>query len=409
MIFLKRKELNIKDKVSLCGIAKNEASTIRRTLDSVENFVTSYYIGLDDSCSDGTDRIVKRWFKKRKKKGEVYYFKWENDFSKARNFGLKKATGDFILILDFHEYFPEESKKNLNLIFDRILSNVKFLYFSLLNFETGTKISQLRMFKRDAGLYFKNKVHNLLVGHYPEDSTLLEGLTLYHKRRVEDIKERTDQRVEMILGHMEKTLEENPKDVRSLFYLARQHILLKQWDKSIGYGKRYIEIVREPFSVAVALANMAICYFGKKDTEESIKYIDRAIEIHPSYPYPYILKAFTYMEKGDWDPAEVLVIEALKNNKMPMSFLPIPIAFYTWFPHFLMAQIKYEKKEYDVSKRFLDQARQFKKFFIGEENIKMDELERKLEQVKEGKIVLKDVYINDWEVGQIGVASQMAE
>jgi len=195
-----------KNKVTLCGIVKNEIKTVKRTLDCVDKFVDEYIIGIDDSVSDGTDKMIKRWFKKRKKKGEIFYFRWKDDFSYARNLTLKKATGDWVLVLDFHEYFPDNEKSNLNNVFNNILSHIQFIYIQLINRETGTVINQLRLFRNNAGVFYGGAVHNTIC--LPPDSpyellkhgTLLQGLTLIHDRAKEQIQGRSEQRADMIIG-----------------------------------------------------------------------------------------------------------------------------------------------------------------------------------------------------------------
>ncbi|MFD1736759.1 glycosyltransferase [Bacillus salitolerans] len=42
-----------------------------------------------------------------------YRFKWQNDFSKVRNFSVSKCKGDWIFIIDADEYIKEEDKKRL--------------------------------------------------------------------------------------------------------------------------------------------------------------------------------------------------------------------------------------------------------------------------------------------------------
>ena len=43
-----------------------------------------------------------------KKYGKVYDFRWCDDFSKARNFSISKATKDWILVLDADEIISKD-------------------------------------------------------------------------------------------------------------------------------------------------------------------------------------------------------------------------------------------------------------------------------------------------------------
>jgi len=390
------------NKVSLCMIVKNEEATIKRTLDSVENFVDEYIIGVDSYSTDNNYNIIRRWLKKRKKKKNLYFFDWKNDFSRHRNEGIKKATGDWIFILDGHEYIRDADKRKLNLIFDKILSYVEFIYLLMLNKETATMISQVRLFKKSSGAYYRNKVHNLLVGHTPEKSTLIQDILLIHDRKKEDIPVRAKQREDMITTDMEKLLEKNPNDVRSLFYLSRQYLLLHKYEKSIEYGLRYVKLINDNLCKAVALANVAVCYLSLDKLELAKKYIKEAIDADASYPYSYILEAFISLKNNDLDEAERMCNVAMQYNKIPMTFLPIPVAFYSWFPIFLCAEIKTRKGEYEDALKLLNKARSYNTFFVKNEHLQMNELEKRIRGLMEDKnkpkhrIHFDDIKVNIW-------------
>jgi tetratricopeptide (TPR) repeat protein len=82
--------------VSLCMIVKNEQSHLARCLRSVKPLVDEMIV-VDTGSSDHTLDIARIFGAK------VYDFPWKNDFSKARNFSLSKAAGDWILVLDADE------------------------------------------------------------------------------------------------------------------------------------------------------------------------------------------------------------------------------------------------------------------------------------------------------------------
>jgi len=80
-------------------------------------------------------------------KVKVVYFKWCNDFSRARNYGIKKASGDWILTIDSDEIL--ETK--IEYVDDKYLG-----YFTKQN-NKGEMLPTARLFK--SHLRYKNKVH----------------------------------------------------------------------------------------------------------------------------------------------------------------------------------------------------------------------------------------------------------
>ncbi|MCW6077012.1 glycosyltransferase, partial [Clostridium sporogenes] len=82
--------------ISLCLIVKNEEETLLKCLDSAKNIAQEIII-IDTGSTDRTKEIALNFTDK------VYDFTWCNDFSKARNFSISKASNDWILVLDADE------------------------------------------------------------------------------------------------------------------------------------------------------------------------------------------------------------------------------------------------------------------------------------------------------------------
>lgn len=85
-------------KISLCMIVKNEEKYIEMCLKNALKVVDEIII-VDTGSTDNTLNIIKKF----EDKVNLYQYKWENDFAKARNISLEKATGDWILVLDADE------------------------------------------------------------------------------------------------------------------------------------------------------------------------------------------------------------------------------------------------------------------------------------------------------------------
>jgi tetratricopeptide (TPR) repeat protein len=82
--------------VALCMIVKNEEEYLAKCLWSVKPIVDEIIV-VDTGSQDRTQDIAAVFGAK------VFDFEWSDDFSKARNFSLSKASGDWILMLDADE------------------------------------------------------------------------------------------------------------------------------------------------------------------------------------------------------------------------------------------------------------------------------------------------------------------
>ena len=91
--------------ISLCMIVKDEENVIERCLKSVKGIFDEIII-VDTGSSDSTKKIVSKYTDK------IYDYKWNNDFSEARNYSFSKATCDYIMWLDADDVLLEEDAKN---------------------------------------------------------------------------------------------------------------------------------------------------------------------------------------------------------------------------------------------------------------------------------------------------------
>lgn len=90
--------------LSLCMIVRDEEEFISRAISSVSEIVDDIVV-VDTGSTDSTVEIA------RKFNARVFPFKWNKDFSEAKNFSISKAIGDWILVLDADEII---SKKDID-------------------------------------------------------------------------------------------------------------------------------------------------------------------------------------------------------------------------------------------------------------------------------------------------------
>ena len=87
--------------LSVCLIVKDEEAVIARCLNCAAKFADEIIV-VDTGSSDGTVAEVKKFT------DEVYFYKWNDDFSAARNFSLEKAGCDFVMWLDADDVISDE-------------------------------------------------------------------------------------------------------------------------------------------------------------------------------------------------------------------------------------------------------------------------------------------------------------
>ncbi|WP_289663014.1 glycosyltransferase family 2 protein [Flavobacterium panacagri] len=87
-------------KISLIIPCYNSEATLEATLESVLNQIFDEWeaIIVNDGSTDSTEQIAKKWIEKDQR--FKYFFKKNEGLGKARNYGIERAAGTFILPLD---------------------------------------------------------------------------------------------------------------------------------------------------------------------------------------------------------------------------------------------------------------------------------------------------------------------
>ena len=89
--------------LSVTLICKNEENNLKRLLPQLK--FADEVVVVDTGSTDNTVSVAKKFTEK------VYEFKWCDDFSKARNYAIARATCDYVMWLDADDILPQETQK----------------------------------------------------------------------------------------------------------------------------------------------------------------------------------------------------------------------------------------------------------------------------------------------------------
>lgn len=212
-------------KLSISIICRNEANSISRCLDSVKG--ADEIVVVDTGSEDSTVEIARQYT------SHIYTdYKWNDDFSAARNHALSKCTGDWILVIDadnrlgnsISEVKAECVKADAD--GDKTIS---------LRIYAGDHFSHLLpyLFRRDPEIYFKRPVHNYLTRDDKHHSNL--SLHCWYS----DSHRRDPDRSFRIL---KKANAEDATLVRDKFYLGREYYVHGLYSDAIRWFKKYLSM-----------------------------------------------------------------------------------------------------------------------------------------------------------------------
>ncbi|MDZ8053113.1 MAG: glycosyltransferase [Aulosira sp. ZfuVER01] len=282
--------------LSLCMIVKNEAATLPKCLSSVKNLVDEIVI-LDTGSSDRTPEIATGYGAK------VQHFKWNNNFSTARNEALKYVTGDWILVLDADETLTPEILPQIR----SIIQSKEYLLLNLVRHEVGAEQSPYslvsRLFRNHPEIRFSRPYHALVddsvaailkkephwqIGYLQEVAILHKG---YQKSAIAQ-----GNKYAKAQTAMEQFIAEHPYDPYVCSKLGALYVETGKINQGIELLKRGVRASEENYEILYELHyHLGIAYSRLQNPPQASVHYQAAIKL-PIYP---ILKLGAYNNLGN--------------------------------------------------------------------------------------------------------------
>ena len=330
--------------LTLCMIVKDEEPHLAKCLMSVKPIVDEMIV-VDTGSSDRTKSIAASLG------ATVFDYPWTNDFSKARNYSLSKASGDWILVLDADEVVSPLDQGMLRKITKK--HPAKRVAYSMVtrNYtnnpgsggwvanegryaeeEAGNgwvSSSKVRLFVNDKRIQFVNPVHELVepalsklgiqikacdvpVHHYgrlDQDKVISKGKEYYRLgiAKIEQtngdcnaLKELAIQASE--IGEYEeavkvwrKIIELQPNDAAAHMNMGFAFLMMRQYDRAIQFSKIAMQLDPE-------LREAALNYSGAEmiagDVHTAVSTLEHIMEKHADYPPAMGRLAAAYIVSG---------------------------------------------------------------------------------------------------------------
>ncbi len=347
--------------ISVAMIVRDEENNIRRALESVKGCVDEIVV-VDTGSADRTPEIVKEYTDR------LYFHRWRNDFSEARNYSLKFPKCDWVMILDGDEEASEEFCRSIRNYLKSLQSDVNAVFvptISYLDWEFRRRefASTARIF-RNGTVYYKNIVHNMPV-YKPKVVSI--PWPIYHygyiwTRKLRKKKyERTGSLIKKQL-EMAKTPEER------IYYLVQLYKTESTGGKSFRKSEVALQTFREIVKAKrIPTIGLEFLYYFSSDLmnlgyyDEAERILKRAIKIDPEYPDSYFGMMALYEKRGFWEKIvewgkkffEVFdkVVESLNSPKWTVNTMKVTGAAST-----VIARAYIHQKDLEGARRWIEKA-----------------------------------------------------
>ncbi|WP_096199101.1 glycosyltransferase [Bacillus sp. FJAT-45350] len=279
----------MKPLISFCMICKNEEKMIARCLNSIKHVVDEMIV-VDTGSTDKTIQIATSLGAK------VYQHEWVHDFAVARNSGLERATGDWILFLDADEELHPEDGKKLRKFAK--YSRAPGCYLKLINFvgksdnfKSSTKdtVPVLRFFRNHHDIRFVGRVHEQIGGsiraRYETKYIPYENIRIFHYGYLEDIVKEQD-KIKRNFKLIKKQVEEEPKNPFHHYNIAGEYIRVNQFQFALEHlrkAKSLCEINRVGFGHLIVKKEITCLDFLGRH-EEALEVCRNEIKRFQDYP-----------------------------------------------------------------------------------------------------------------------------
>jgi len=253
--------------LSLCMIVRNEASSLRKCLESVQTLVDEMII-IDTGSTDDTKAIAQEFTNK------VYDFTWIDDFAAARNESIRHATGKWILVLDADEYVqPEQHEQLKTVLSDFHIEKPSGFILPIMNI-TGSGFDESNRFESTGARLFTNCGNIAYTEPIHEQLTCANGLitfqhypfTIFHEgytSHVVQSKNKSERNLAILEKHKS---EEKLKSPYFCFVLANEYANKSDWETASELYNRsysisnpsdtwYVHLVDRLISTELKLSN----------------------------------------------------------------------------------------------------------------------------------------------------------
>lgn len=286
--------MGLKKTISLCMIVKDEERFLRQCIESVHSIVDEIII-VDTGSKDQTKAIAKEYTDK------VYSFAWDGSFANARNYSIRMATCDWILMLDADEALEGEDKEALLKLAQE--SKLDGHDFCIRNYSAENDADDynihyaLRMVRNDRRYAFRGVVHEQYVPIDEEAAYPVTDGTPIHIKHYgycsEVVKEKNKRSRNIPL--IERQLAMMPDDPYYMFTLANEYLADEKYDKATElYEKSLKQAEQHLRYVPYLYQRLIYSYYRSVRYQKAIETSNKASIIYPQCTDYVFLKGLVY-------------------------------------------------------------------------------------------------------------------
>ncbi len=308
--------------IGLGIITRNcEYEILDKALNSVASHVDAVYITVADK-EPPADEIIKVV---EKYGANLSYFKWVNNFAKARNFNMSQCKEDWYTWMDTDDTI--EGAENFRSAVNGFASNIAFglATYNYAFYPSGmvaTKHPKERFIRNDGTFTWKGYLHENCVPESQLDGTHVDSIIWNHHTDDARSMESAKRNIKIIEQEITDQLEVGKPDPRTVFNLGMAYASIAQrtmakedWLQAIRAFHKYLEVGGWDEHAYMAWKFIG---FGQQSIDRPEQALDsyfEALKICPQYSDAYAAIGSAYDRLNHLDKAEIWYKLALTEGK----------------------------------------------------------------------------------------------
>lgn len=332
-------------------IVRDEADVLGRCLDSLKDVIDEIII-VDTGSKDETLSILQSY------QAKIYYYDWQEDFSKARNYSFSLATMDYILWLDADDILLPKALIKLKALKDSMngdIDSYSMIYHYAVDENDNILLSfrRNRLIKREKGFLWYGAVHEYLdvCGQVMDTD-----ICITHKR----IKTPSNRNLKIYEHRLEKGIKFNARDT---YYYAKELYDNEEYEKAIDYFLDFIDNPEGWVEDKIrAYLKIAQYYTWIGLYHQSRLYCYKTFEFDKPRAEVCCQMGSNYLEEDKTDQAiywYTLALTVGNNNENVGYESP---ASSTWLPHLQLCMCYYKQGEIEKAKHHNEEALKYNKY-----------------------------------------------
>lgn len=330
------------NKISLCMIVKNEEKVLARCLNSAKNIADEIII-VDTGSTDKTKGIASKFTNK------IYDYKWNNNFSAARNYSFSLAKNNYIMWLDADDVVPKSTINKLKKIKQSLSADVYMLKYATMF--AGNKPTfyfyRERLIKNCSKAIWQGAVHECIT---PFGKVEKLNLRIDHKKISQTNPNRN-------LKIYQNLIKERSLSAREQYYYGRELYDHKKYKKCISVltnflndNNAWVENIIDACSV------IADCYKNLYNAKKQLEFLFKSF----SYDFPranaccniadYFLKTHKYSTAIYWYKQAINSKKNMPENGFINNF------YYNYYPYLQLCCCYYYLKNFKLASHYNKKA-----------------------------------------------------